>query len=357
MQYHVMAPSGIPLPPSFLFVCVTSHPNQPSPITVHSPLLCRLFVPALAALLHSDDKDVLQDALWGLSYITDGDDDRIQTVLDSGIVGKIVSLLGHESNGVVVPALRTAGNIVTGSDHQTQAVINAGIAQHLVRLMKSERRNVRREATWAVSNIAAGTPPQVAGLVSYPGIVQGIVELLAGAEWNVRKEAAWAVSNLCSSPTAVLVDALVANGVLAPLVEACKVEDNRIALVMLEAVTAILQQGVENVEAGRAEDFCQKFEEAGGVDTLEELQMHANTDIYSKAVGIIEKFYGVEEDDDENAAPAVGTSEGGLKTFSFGVAASAPSTDAGSLGALLSAASGAQPLGSSVGGMGGIFGM
>ena len=72
-------------------------------------------LPILHWLIKLDDDEVLRDACWAFSYISDGDDDRIQAVIQNGPVPTLVSLLSHESTTVVTPALRTIGNVISGS--------------------------------------------------------------------------------------------------------------------------------------------------------------------------------------------------------------------------------------------------
>ena len=83
-------------------------------------------VPVLAQLLHATDTDLITDACWGISYLTDGSNDKIQAVIETGICRRLVELLTHPAVTVQTPALRSLGNIVTGDDIQTQVVLNCG---------------------------------------------------------------------------------------------------------------------------------------------------------------------------------------------------------------------------------------
>jgi hypothetical protein len=55
-------------------------------------------VPALARLLQSGDADVVTDALWGLSYLTDGGEaGALQVALEAGAMGRVCELLAHDA--------------------------------------------------------------------------------------------------------------------------------------------------------------------------------------------------------------------------------------------------------------------
>ncbi|KAI7727860.1 hypothetical protein M8C21_031372, partial [Ambrosia artemisiifolia] len=76
-------------------------------------------LPALQQLIHSNDEEVLTDACWALSYLSDGTNDKIQAVIEANVCPRLIELLNHPSPSVLIPALRTVGNIVTGDDMQT----------------------------------------------------------------------------------------------------------------------------------------------------------------------------------------------------------------------------------------------
>lgn len=158
-------------------------------------------LPVLRQLLYATDTEIVTDACWAISYLSDATDDPRNNCLDevikSGLCSRLVEVLSHSSFLVQSPALRAVGNIVTGDDAQTQTMISYGCLPRLKALLDAPRKPLRKEACWAISNITAGNREQIEEVISC-GIIPDLVKLLNTAEFEVKREAAWAISNAAS---------------------------------------------------------------------------------------------------------------------------------------------------------------
>lgn len=274
----------------------------------------RIALPTLAELICYGDEEVLTDSCWALSYLSDGPNDKIQAVIEAGVCRRLVDLLMNPSPAVQTPALRTVGNIVTGNDEQTQFIINHNTLPCLLALLGSPKKGIRKEACWTISNITAGVSEQIQSIIDN-NIIPPLVQLLVGAEFDIRKEAAWAISNATSGGTPAQIKFLVSQGCIRPLCDLLAVNDAKIVTIALEGLENILKVGhAESQVSGTHNDMATYIADAEGLNKIEDLQEHANQEIYEKVIKILETYFGVEE---EGVLPALAPNmEGNQFNFS-----------------------------------------
>jgi importin subunit alpha-1 len=277
-------------------------------------------LPVLAKLVYSLDDEVLIDACWAISYLSDGSNDKIQAVIEAGIPRRLVELLMHASTSVQTPALRSVGNIVTGDDVQTQVIINCGALPALLSLLGSPKDGIRKEACWTISNITAGNSTQIQAVVD-ANIIPPLINLLSHGDFKTRKEACWAISNATSGglQKPEQIRYLVSQGCIRPLCDLLACMDNKIIQVALDGLENILKVG----EMDRSPDtenlnrYAVYIEEAGGMEKIHQCQNNANEEIYMKAYNIIEKYFS-DEDDEGAEITGLAPQQDQQGTFAFG---------------------------------------
>jgi len=254
------------------------------------PILC-------AALKNNTRKEILTDAMWGLSYISDVGEKAIAKILECGACDSIVKLLSCPHNNIVLPAIRALGNFVTGEDKETQTVIDAGVLPDLHNLLNHEDAAIRKEACWTLSNICAGTTMQVAMIID-SGILDKLILMANEDIYEIQREAGWSVSNATALRNHEIIQQVVEKRGIEAMVKVLKHKvDPKTAVVLLEGIRNVLEVGNSHFSDNGENPFSIIVEECGGLDILEELQNHQNQHVYELAVEILEKYFILEEID------------------------------------------------------------
>jgi len=263
-----------------------------------------------------DDEASCVDVCWALSYVSDGDDKRIETVTSTGVVKTLISFLQGDSKAVA-PALRTVGNIVSGTEEATQTVIDEGFLAVLGSLLHAEKSSVRKEAAWAASNITAGSKTQIGSFLAMPGLIESIVQIFEEDDYQIKKEAAYAICNAITGGSHEFAMCLVERHNilkgLSQLLGDCK--DGNLIRELLKSLAMVLSI--------KTESYCSEFEEYNGVEHLENLLQHEDEQIQNESAAIFDMYFNVDDEDDNlNFEAPTLDKEGGF--FKFGVSNEEP---------------------------------
>lgn len=106
------------------------------------------------------------------------------------------------------------------------------------------------------------------------------------------------MTNLAISGTKEQVEVLVANGVIEPMCNLLDAKDPQVVHVALDGLNNILKT-YESSYAVIAEEI----ERVGGLDKIESLQTHENSEVYDLAYELIDTYFSEDKDEDADLQP------------------------------------------------------
>lgn len=117
--------------------------------------LIKEFISMLPKLLTFSDEEILFDTLRSIEKIT-SEGENIELILNTGLTGRIISLLDNESIKVKTLAINVISNLSNGDDIQIQVLIDLNVVDYLYKTLESDKRNLKKSSLFVLSNIASG---------------------------------------------------------------------------------------------------------------------------------------------------------------------------------------------------------
>ncbi|EFA77535.1 putative importin subunit alpha C [Heterostelium album PN500] len=154
-------------------------------------------LPVIANIIATEvDREMMVDALWAMSYLSDATNEDIYEIIKTGVVPRIVQLLNIDEISVLVPSLRTFGNLVTGDDKSTLYVLSMNPFPALKKLLQSPKNAIIKETVWSMSNIVACSTKIIQMAIDAQMLPPLIQMLSVNSRVDLQKEILWCVSNL-----------------------------------------------------------------------------------------------------------------------------------------------------------------
>lgn len=259
--------------------------------------MVRDVVPLVCKLIFSMDQEVLSDALWTLSFISDGKDKRQRAVVEHNVSHRLVTLLGSNELHYLLPSLRVVGNLLSGENDTTQVVIDAGVIPALKKLLYHEKHSIRKEACWGLSNILAGTSQQIQRVID-EDLFGKILDISYNDRFDVKKEAAWCIVNAVTGATYPQIVYFANNNCIPAMCSLLNIKDTSLLDMTLDALEKTLKVGnkIASAKNWTRNPYVDVIYSCGGLDTLEsKIQVHDNESISQKVQSILSYFQTDEE--------------------------------------------------------------
>ncbi|KAF3584553.1 hypothetical protein F2Q69_00032338 [Brassica cretica] len=203
---------------------------------------------------------------------------------------------------------KTGGLAITLSSFVHTLTENQALPCLLNLLRGPYNKTIRKEACWVVSNITAGCQSQIQAVFD-ADICPALVNLLRNSEFDVKYEAAWAICNAIAGGSYKQILFLVKQDCIKPLCDILTSSDTQLVMLCLESLEKILKvgearytrhaEGVYQCTQTNVNPHAQIIEDAEGLEKIESLQSHENSDIYEMAVKILETYWLEEEEGEE----------------------------------------------------------
>ena len=220
----------------------------------------------------------------------------IDQLVGLGIIPILVDCLKGNDKVNLGATLTILINISGGTDEQTQTILDEGVLKYIPGLLLSSNHELVSNALWLLSNIVGGNQEQIQAVID-AGLIPSIIKALTKEYVENRREAARAVSNISQNGSTEQIMFLVDNGLILSLCHVLTLTDKEVLMEALKTMKNIIK-----LSGDRQKSVVRDISRCGGLDSVQMLESHGNSEIQGLASEILKKLEEFPFEDEEEEA-------------------------------------------------------
>lgn len=270
----------------YIGLCLKHRPQMDEERLISSLEVCFKF-------LESEDKEVENDAIWGISYGSETEHNSIiKLFINSNLCPYLICSENMKNKNYIVPIIRIFGNLLSDEPEVTDYLLSIDVISLLTKFLTHKFSSVRKEVLWAISNICAGNLNHLKSILN-SGIIKSILFLFKDEEHETVREAIYCISNLINGGNLDICMQLVEFGVIPAIMYILR---NKKHPDLLELALMSVYVFLEHGRSYMAEEnpFVKVFVEQEGDQVLEHLQFYKNDTIFGLVEKILNNFFSIQ---------------------------------------------------------------
>jgi hypothetical protein len=231
------------------------------------------------------------DCLESLSLISNYRLNVRAIFLDSHLINRIIAYDFHTHPEYIGPVIKIIGNILFEGDDVVEYMCELNILDFLMNFFEIKSRKIKLDLLWTLANFAGGSSYHCKVLAD-ADITRYVFKLAGGHDVELRREALIVIQNISSSKALSVNIDLTKFGIFSLIIDTFNtITDWETVMLALDILENLFVSAKDISKINGTNTMAKKFEELGGLSSLEGLLNHYNHNVYKKAEALIQTYY------------------------------------------------------------------
>ncbi|CAD8206124.1 unnamed protein product [Paramecium pentaurelia] len=261
--------------------------GRPSPRFDKVKLAFEIFAKVIMEEFNQQNLKMINDAIWALGYMIDGEPNRITALINSGVVPQLINLLPM---GNFVSILRIFECIFYGTEEQIKYLLECGFIAHIRMIVdpKSREKSGDMIQTFAATET-------LFKVLSNQNFLISLFRSLSDDNSNLRGDALEVIGNAIQHGTNDDVNQLVKNGLIQYLLKMLDIANEKEIISIhlkkgLEMLIKIIRKGEIKVKDNKSNQFFTLFVQLDGISIIQKLLSYKQDDVAKYALIFKQEF-------------------------------------------------------------------